>query len=181
MLEHLLPVPNNMFRIDNWRFDPVLVDKVSQRLLAHDLHERAVVTITPKEIKGVVDQPVLPAGRQVRLQLREVGPTLMNNHHFAVDDSLAGDVEGVGDGREAISPVEPVARVDLALAIVDVDLDTVAVEFDFVNPLVALGAFGFKVASWGLMNPGISGLLRTTQLTRRTRRPPRGGAVSRAS
>ena len=36
-----------------------------------------------------------------------------------------------------------------------------------MKPLAALGALDLRVASWGLMNPGISALVRlTTQLTR---------------
>jgi superfamily I DNA and RNA helicase len=35
-------------------------------------------------------------------------------------------------------------------------LNAVAVVLDFVNPLPPWGALLFRVASWGLMNPGIS-------------------------
>jgi len=37
-----------------------------------------------------------------------------------------------------------------------VDLDPVAIELDFMEPLVAGRRLGFSVASCGLMNPGIS-------------------------
>jgi hypothetical protein len=79
----------------------------------------------------------------------------MDDHDLPVDDGLAWNIEGAGNGREPLGPVQTVAGVDLLPARVDVDLNAVAVELDLMKPLVAFGALDFNVASWGLMNPGI--------------------------
>jgi hypothetical protein len=51
-------------------------------------------------------------------------------------------------------------------------LNTVAVVLDFMKPEVTLGALVFNVASWGLMNPGIS-IRFCTQETHKS--PPHHG------
>jgi len=56
---------------------------------------------------------------------------------------LTGNVEGAGNGCKAFGP----AGEDLLFTAIDMQLDAVAVVFDFVNPLVPFGVFGFRVAS----------------------------------
>jgi hypothetical protein len=88
---------------------------------------------------------------------------------------LTGNVEGAGNGCKAFGP----AGEDLLFTAIDMQLDAVAVVFDFVNPLVPFGVFGFRVASWGLMNPGISKRLITTQLTKSPPKLSNGGQCTR--
>lgn len=80
----------------------------------------------------------------------------MDDHHLTIDNRLAGNIQGAGDDRESLGPVQPVAGVDLLLPLGDVDLDPVAVVLDLMEPLIALGSLRPQLASWGLMNPGIS-------------------------
>jgi hypothetical protein len=57
---------------------------------------------------------------------------------------------------ETVGPVVTIAGEDFDLALNEMDLDPVAIEFDFVNPLSPTGALSLSVASWGGINPGIS-------------------------
>ena len=68
MLKHLLPVAGEMFGVENRQLDVVFAEQVQQRLLALDLRKLAKVAVTPEQVEGVVDQPVLPACRQLGLQ-----------------------------------------------------------------------------------------------------------------
>jgi hypothetical protein len=83
---------------------------------------------------------------------------------------LAGDIQGAANEEKPFGPVQPVAGVDFLLPSAHMNLNPVAVVFDFVNPLSPLGVLDFKVASWGLMNPGISVSLLTKATHKRT--PP---------
>ena len=69
----------------------------------------------------------------------EVGAALMRDHHFPVDNGLAGNIEGTGNGGETLGPVQAVSSVDLLPAAVDVDLDAVPVELNLMKPLLAPG------------------------------------------
>ena len=55
--------------------------------------------------------------------------------------------------REALGPVEPVASVDLLSTTVDVNLDTITVVFNFVNPLLSLRRFSLQGCKLGLDEP----------------------------
>lgn len=101
-------------------------------MLSFKLSKLAKVAVTPEKVEGVIDEPVLSP-----LQFGKIGPTFMDDHHLAVDDGLAGDVEGTGDLEKPFGPVQPVPGVNLLLAAVDVDLDAVAVELNLVEPLAA--------------------------------------------
>lgn len=79
----------------------------------------------------------------------------MDDDHLAVDDRLTGNVESGSDRREPFGPVQTVAGIDLLATTVGMNLNAVAVVLDFVKPLSPFGAFDFRVASWGLMNPGM--------------------------
>ena len=50
----------------------------------------------------------------------------MDDDHLPVDDRLAGKIEGTGNRRKALRPVQPVAGVDLLPSAVDEDLDAVS-------------------------------------------------------
>jgi hypothetical protein len=81
--------------------------------------ETAKLPVTPQKVEGIVDQPVLPARRQIWLQFREVGTALMGDDHFAVDDGFTRDIERAGNHRESLGPVQPL-RVKAAVFPMDV-------------------------------------------------------------
>ena len=61
----------------------------------------------------------------------------MDDYRLPVDDGLAFELAGVGNHGKAFRPTMAVTGVVLHLAAVDMDLRAVAIEFDFVNPLLA--------------------------------------------
>src|SRR5687768_12598286 len=77
----------------------------------------------------------------------------MDDDHFPIDDRLAGKIEGTGNHRKALRPVQPVAGVDLLAAAVDVNLDAVTVELDLMKRLVALRRLGLQCCKLGLNEP----------------------------
>ena len=68
----------------------------------------------------------------------------MDHNHFAIDYGLASNVHGRGNVREAFGPIEPVAGEDILASRVGLNLNAIAVVFDFVNPLITLGRFSFQ-------------------------------------
>ena len=92
----------------------------------------------PQKVEGVVDQSVLSARRQLRLQFGKIGAAFMGDDHFPVDDGFSGDIKCAGNHREPLGPVQSVAGEDLLPTAVDVDLDAVAVKLDLMKPLLAL-------------------------------------------
>ena len=83
------------------------------------------------------------------------GPVGRRRDHFTVDDRRAGaDVPGiVGDLAEAFGPVVAAAGEDPDGVVVEMKLDAVAVELDFVEPALA-GTLSITDASDGSMKPG---------------------------
>jgi hypothetical protein len=157
VFEHFLSVADEMFGIDDRKkFDTVFAAQVRQRLLALDLGKLAEISSPPGKVEGVINETVLIARSEVCLELREVGPCFMDDYYFPVDDRLTGNVERAGNNRKPLRPVQAIAGKNAALPLVQVDLDPVAVELDFMKPLIPFGTLARKVASWGLMNPGIS-------------------------
>jgi hypothetical protein len=73
------------------------------------------------------------------LKGREAGDAVDLDDGFSVDQGQPRRqrLGGVPDGREAIGPVVTTARQDRDLAILDADLQAVAVPLDLVNPLFA--------------------------------------------
>src|SRR6478735_5639017 len=94
-----------------------------------------VYAVQPQKIEGEENEAVLVASTEVRLKFGEVGALFVDDDHLAVDDRLTRDVEGAGNDREPVDPVMAVAGEGLAVLAVEVELDAVAVVFDFVNPL----------------------------------------------
>ena len=88
MLKHLLPVPGQMFGVENRRLDAIFLEQVRQRLLALDLWQLAQVPVAPEQVKGVIEQPVLSARRQLRLQFGKVRAALVNDDHLSVDNGF---------------------------------------------------------------------------------------------
>jgi hypothetical protein len=65
------------------------------------------------------------------------------------------DVPGVVSNLlEALGPIVAAAGVDFDRFVSEVDLDAVAIEFDFVDPARSVGTLPMAVASAGSMNPG---------------------------
>ena len=93
MCEHLLAVAIQVFGVDDGLFNIIFAEQIGQCLLALNLWKPTQVSITPEQVEGVIDQPVLPACRQLCLKFGEVGPPLVDHHNFPVDDGLAGDIE----------------------------------------------------------------------------------------
>ena len=77
----------------------------------------------------------------------------MNDNHLAIDDCLAGDVQGGSDRREPFGPVQTVAGLDLLATTVGINLNAVAVIFDFMEPLIAVRCLGFQCGELGLDEP----------------------------
>src|SRR4051794_3459281 len=68
----------------------------------------------------------------------------MDDYDFAVENRLAFQSKGAGDGRETFRPVVAIAGKYFSLALIDVSLDPVSVVLDFVNPPIALWGSGFQ-------------------------------------
>jgi hypothetical protein len=125
-------------------------------LLALDLWQLAEIAIPPEEIKGVINQPTMPARSQLCLKLREVGAALVDDHHLAIDDGFARDSESACDLGEAFGPVQPIAGEDLLASAVEMHLNAIAVVLDFMEPQVAFRRFGLQGCKLGLIKAGIS-------------------------
>ena len=74
MFEHLLTVSGEVLGIKDRQFNIVFSEEVEQSLLPRDLRQLARITISPKKIKGVIDQPALPACSQFSLQFGLMNP-----------------------------------------------------------------------------------------------------------
>jgi len=139
VLEHLLPVADDVFGVDNWRFNPF--EEFFQRSLALDLPRTTKVeAIQVQHVEGVEDQLVLPASGKFGLEFRKIGSAVPDDYHLAIDDRLPRQIERAGNDRETLGPIQPVTGEDLLLSLVEVNLNPVAVEFDFMQPLRPLGA-----------------------------------------
>jgi hypothetical protein len=139
MLEHLLTVAGEVFRVDYGQLDIILPKKIEKQLLAFDLREFAKVAVPPEQIKRVVDEPTLPACGQLCLQFGEISPAFMDDHNLAIDNGLARDGECTSNLSEALGPIQPVAGEDLLPTPAEMHLNAVAVVLDLVEPQVALG------------------------------------------
>src|SRR3954469_875909 len=120
--------------------DVGLADDLLELCLALDQRQfPQVVTIEIKQVEGDQHNPARTAF-QLILQNREIrGAVNRWNDDLAVDDRRPGtNVPCVGsDFLETMSPVVAASGEDPDLGIAEMDLDAVAVEFDFVNPPVA--------------------------------------------
>ena len=99
----------------------------------------------------------------------------MDHHHLAIDDGLPRDIERANNGQEPLHPVQAVACECLVAVAVEVELDAVAVVLISWSHWSPDGALPFRVASWGLMNPGIEGhFIRNSHKAHRGSRPTAG-------
>jgi hypothetical protein len=181
VLEHFLAVPDQVLGINDRKLDAVFAKQFGQRLLSFDLREFSEITITPQKIEGVINQPVLMARGELSLKFRKICATFVDNDHFAIDDRLAGKIEGAGDQGKPFRPVQPVSGEDLPLPFVQVDLDPVAVEFDLVKPLRPDWHLGFQGRKLGLNESRHNRLLGHRPALTHTLyglSPPPAGAVS---
>src|SRR3954454_18095968 len=128
--------------VEDGSFEPVLFDQLLQQLLAGKLGVFADVNaVQPQEIEGEENEAVLVASAEVCLKFGEVGALFVDDYHLTIDNGLPLDVEGARNDREPVDPVMAVAGEGLPVVAVDVELDAVAVVFDFVNPLSARRSF----------------------------------------
>jgi hypothetical protein len=80
------------------------------------------------------------AMRQLKrsLEFGEVGTAILDRDHLAVENgSLDRDIETFRNEMETVGPVVTIAGEDFDLALNEMDLNPIAIEFDFVNPLVS--------------------------------------------
>ena len=111
------------------------------------------IAVPPEQVECVVDQPVLSASSKLGLKLGEVGAALVDDDHFAVEDRLPGNIQRAGDHGEALRPVQPVAGEYPLFSLVQMNLDPVTVELDFVKPLVAGRRLGLQSGQLRLDEP----------------------------
>lgn len=94
----------------------MLLDQILEQPLPLDLRLPAQISAAqPQKIEGEVEQAILIASAEIRLQLGEVRAALMDDDNLAVDDGLTFDIKGAGDPRELADPVVAVARVRAAI------------------------------------------------------------------
>src|SRR5580704_2533516 len=99
-----------------------------------------------EEVESEVCERVLRAFVEGGLEVGEARrPAFIEDDNLAVKDGRLNGQRfgGAGDGRHAMGPVEAFAGEEACAArsamFVDVDLDAVAVELEFVQPIVATG------------------------------------------
>jgi hypothetical protein len=97
VLKHFLPITAQVLAVDNWQVHIFVAEQISQHLLAFELGRLPKVVVTPKEIEGVVDEPILFTRGEFGLEFGEIGSALMNDDHLTIDDGLAGNIEGAGN------------------------------------------------------------------------------------
>ena len=134
---HLLSVADQVLGIDDRMPDVVFPEQVGEHSLALDLRKLAEVAISPEQVEGVVDKTILLARGEFGLKFGEIRPPLVDDDHFAVEDRLTGNIQRAGDHGEALRPVQPVAGEYPLSSLVQMNLDPVTVELDFMEPLVA--------------------------------------------
>jgi hypothetical protein len=74
-------------------FSPSKSDSACLRSIWGQLTE---IAISPEKIESVINQSVLFASGEVRLEFREVGPARMDDHDLPVDNCLSRNVEDTG-------------------------------------------------------------------------------------
>jgi hypothetical protein len=107
---------------------------VDQRRAGH------VATVEIKKIEDVIDKTIVATILQVGLQQRKARHAFVALHHqFAVEQRGFGRQRRNrrGNRLEALCPIEPLARQQLDLAVVEPRLDAVAIIFDLVQPFPA--------------------------------------------
>jgi hypothetical protein len=78
VLEHFLPVTDQMFGINDRKPDVVFSEEVGEHLLALDLRDFAEIPVSQHEVEGVEHQALLSARGKLGLQLGEIGPPLVD-------------------------------------------------------------------------------------------------------
>jgi hypothetical protein len=97
----------------------------------------------------------LSADGKLWLEFREIGPPLVDHDHLTIDDGFAWYGKRAGNLGEAFGPIQPVASVNFLPAAVEMNLNAISIEFDFMKPLLALGRFGLQCYELGFDEPGI--------------------------
>jgi hypothetical protein len=98
-----------------------------------------VLALQPEQVKSIGDHVGVTAFGDRGLQRREVRPAgLVHRDDLTVDDAVGQPRGLVRHPAEAVGPVEALAREAGRLAVLDVDLDAVAVQLDLVDPAGAV-------------------------------------------
>ena len=113
-----------------------------QRRLARPQRLRFEIgAVEMHEIEDIEHHAVVSAVLEIFLQQRKAGNAVGTfRYQFAVDQRGLGWQVGdsFGNGRKLFGPVEAAAREQLHLAAVEPSLDAIAVEFNLVDPVVAV-------------------------------------------
>jgi hypothetical protein len=147
-----------MVAVNDRACEPGLIEQHLQHTLALNLRRISQVeAFKEKKVEGVERHAPPSAAGERSLKLREVGAAILDDDDLAIEDgALDRDIETFRDEVKAVGPVVTIAGEDFHLTLVEMNLEPIAVEFDFVNPLVSRRRLSLSVASWGGINPGIS-------------------------
>ena len=112
------------------------VQKILQPLLALDKRQPTqILAVSEEKIEGEEDQGVGLALRKCRLQGAKSGtPAPVERHGLAVDHAVRQGLRLLRDGGEFLRPVQPLACAQHRLAVLDPQLQAIAVELDLVSP-----------------------------------------------
>jgi hypothetical protein len=119
-----------------------LAQNLGQHTLAIDVRRAAQIEgIEIKDVKHIVDQTLRAAlSLQLFFERVKVGKAFRHsNDHLAIEDEsvLGQRAEGSHEIAETIGPVISATRKE-ADALMDVALEAIAIEFDFVQPFIAI-------------------------------------------
>jgi hypothetical protein len=146
-----------MVAVNDRACEPGLIEQHLQHTLALNLRRISQVeAFKEKKVEGIERHAPLSAAGERSLKLREVGAAILDDNLAIEDGALDRDIETFRDEVKAVGPVVTIAGEDFHLTLVEMNLEPIAVEFDFVNHLSPVGALSLSVASWGEINPGIS-------------------------
>ena len=142
-------------------------DRGEQALALLEGRAPQVLAVEEQEVEGDQHGPVAAALAEGDAQGPEVRDTALLDHCLAVDIRRS-DLQlrgGLGDGREALGPIEAVARQERDSAVVDAHHEPVAVPLELVQPLVARGHFRHRGADARLDEGGRARVLGSRRLS----------------
>src|SRR6516165_6498294 len=116
-------------------FWPRFEQLLEARLSLAERQLTKVFSIGEQQIEGIENQIAGLAVGNSRLQRRKIRrAVLVKGYDFAVDESVGKLASLLCDRRKLFDPIQALARLQARLAILDAQLNTIAVELDFVAP-----------------------------------------------
>ena len=110
------------------------------RLALAERQGAQILAVSEQQIEGEEDQGVGLALGKGGLQGAEIRhAALVERHRLAVDHAVRQALGLLGDGGKFLRPVQPLARAQHRLAVLDAQLQAIAVELDLVRPAGAAG------------------------------------------